>query len=96
MSGNVYTSPDFQCDQTEGFPTSLYADWDEGIAWLELNESLIDPCEDVSYYQSLCDAWGKRPCVSAEDFNNLLKELGNEALYNAEIPVEDDTEEMQL
>lgn len=37
-SGEVYTSPDFQCDQTGGFPTSLCVCWEKQKAWLELNE----------------------------------------------------------
>lgn len=28
-SGEVYTSPDFQCDQTGGFPTSLCVCWEK-------------------------------------------------------------------
>lgn len=30
-SGEVYTSPDFQCDQTGGFPTSLCVCWEKHI-----------------------------------------------------------------
>ena len=40
-SGEVYTSPDFQCDQTGGFPTSLCVCWEQSKAWLELNENLL-------------------------------------------------------
>ena len=28
-SGEVYTSPDFQCDQTGSFPTSLCVCWEK-------------------------------------------------------------------
>ncbi len=35
-SDEVYTSPDFQCDQTGGFPTSLCVCWEKQKAWLEL------------------------------------------------------------
>ena len=29
---DIYTSPDFQCDQTGGFPTSLCACFEKGLA----------------------------------------------------------------
>lgn len=40
-SDEVYTSPDFQCDQTGGFPTSLCVCWEKQKAWLELNENTV-------------------------------------------------------
>ena len=40
-SDEVYTSPDFQCDQTGGFPTSLCVCWEKQKAWLELNDNMI-------------------------------------------------------
>ena len=46
-SGEVYTSPDFQCDQTGGFPTSLCVCWEKQKAWLELNESLLMDRDDI-------------------------------------------------
>ena len=30
----IHVSPDFQCDQTLGFPTSLCVCWEQGKAWL--------------------------------------------------------------
>ena len=36
------TSPDFQCDQTGGYPTSLTVNWTAGKAWLELNDSMAN------------------------------------------------------
>ena len=55
-SGEVYTSPDFQCDQTGGFPTSLCVCWEKQKAWLELNESLLMDRDDMElgYYRDLC------------------------------------------
>ena len=38
---DIHTSPDFQCDQTGGFPTSLCACFEKRKAWLELNENLF-------------------------------------------------------
>lgn len=55
-SGEVYTSPDFQCDQTGGFPTSLCVCWEKQKAWLELNENILMDRDDMelSYYRDLC------------------------------------------
>ena len=35
-SDEVYTSPDFQCDQTGGYPTSLCVNWEQKKAWLQM------------------------------------------------------------
>lgn len=77
----VHTSPDFQCDQTEGFPTCLC--WADGKAWLELNESLIHEGQDLSAYDKMCADFGIRDCANREDFNELLEELGEDAVQSA-------------
>ena len=77
----VHTSPDFQCDQTEGFPTCLC--WADGKAWLELNESLIHEGQDLSAYDKLCADFGIRDCANREEFNELLEELGEDAVQSA-------------
>ena len=78
---DIHTSPDFQCDQTDGFPTSLC--WAEGKAWLELNESLIHEGEDLSKYDQMCAEFGIRDCEDIDDFNELLEELGRDAMESA-------------
>lgn len=90
----IYTSPDFQCDQTGGFPTSLCVCWDKGIAWLELNENLLYDRDEMelNYYRDLCADFGIRACADAEDFNHLLKELGEDAYNTAYLPEEDENE----
>ncbi len=77
----VHTSPDFQCDQTEGFPTCLC--WADGKAWLELNESLIHEGQDLSAYDKMCADFGIRDCANREEFNELLEELGEDAVQSA-------------
>jgi len=91
MSNNVYKGPDFQCDQTEGFPVSLCFDWDENTAFLELNESLVTDEDEteLNYYRQCCAAWGVRPCHSWEEYNDHLKTLGEEAYENAAVFDED-------
>lgn len=87
---DIYTSPDFQCDQTGGFPTSLCVSWEHEVAWLRLNESMINDGQDVSEYEQMCANFGVRDCADAEDFNNLLKELGEDAYDTAYLPEEDE------
>lgn len=95
-SGDVYTSSDFQCDQTGGFPTSLCVCFEKGKAWLELNESLVMDRDEMelAYYRQLCADFGIRTCCDNEQFNALLEELGGDAYSVAYLPDED--EGMQL
>ena len=93
-SGEVYTSPDFQCDQTGGFPTSLCVCWEKQKAWLELNENLLMDRDDMElgYYRDLCADYGIRSCCDIEDFNHLLRGLGEDAVRTAELfPDEDES-----
>ncbi len=82
---DIHYSPDFQCDQTLGFPVSLCCCFDKGIAWLELNRSLIEDGEDVSEYEEACAEFGIRPCHDKDDFNKLLRSLGEDAIQSAEM-----------
>lgn len=93
-SGEVYTSPDFQCDQTGGFPTSLCVCWEKQKAWLELNENLLMDRDDMElgYYRDLCTAYGIRQCCDIEQFNALLQGLGEDAVQSAELFPDEDKE----
>ena len=88
----IYTSPDFQCDKTEGFPASLCVCFEKGKAWLELNETLITDRDEakLDYYRQLCADFGIRTCWDNEQFNALLKELGEDAYSTAYLPDEDE------
>lgn len=88
----IYTSPDFQCDQTGGFPTSLCVSWEHEVAWLKLNENLIMDRDEMEldYYRQLCAEFGIRTCCDNEQFNELLKELGEDAYNTAYLPDEDE------
>ncbi len=46
----IYTSADFQCDQTEGCPTSLCVCFNKGKAWLELNEGFLRGINKTELY----------------------------------------------
>ena len=81
----LYTSPDFQCDQTGGFPTSLQVCWKKNKAWLVLNETLIEEGQDVSVPRYQCAQFGIRECRDVEQYSSILKELGREAYEQANI-----------
>ena len=90
-----YTSPDFQCDQTGGYPTSLVVNWAANKAWLELNDSLAQEGEDLTPYEQLCADWGIRDCWDVEDYNAMVMSLGEDAMDNATI-YEDQDEGMVM
>ena len=85
---DLYTSPDFQCEQTEGFPTSLQVCWEKNKAWLVLNETLIKEGQDVSVPRYQCAKFGIRECRDVEQYSRILKELGNEAYEEANLEEE--------
>ena len=89
---SVYVSPDFQCDQTGGFPTSLCVCFEKGKAWLELNENIITDMDETKLdaYRQLCGDFGIRACWDNEQFNALLEELGEDACHTAYLPDEDE------
>ena len=88
---DIYSSPDFQCDQTDGVPTKLCVVWRKGKAWLEPNKSMIEECNEyeIKKFMDECADFGIRDCETKEDFNALLKELGDEAFEMGEL-VEDE------
>ena len=87
---DIYVSPDFQCDATGGYPTSLWVNWDKGKAWLQLNESINLDGDDLSRYEQLCADYGIRDCNDIEQYNQILSSLGKDAYSNAYLPDEDE------
>ena len=83
---DIYTSPDFQCDQTGGFPTSLCVNWDKGKAWLQLNDNVKTDVVDAAKYEQLCADYGIRDCPDVERFNQILSSLGDDARLTASLP----------
>ena len=87
---NIHISPDFQCDVTDGFPTVLCYDQNEKIAWLAPSPTFDDESSDLCRdCLDACHNWGLRDCASWEDFNDLLKSIGEEAFENAAVEIED-------
>ena len=82
-TSNTEVSPDFQCDQTLGFPTSLCWNREEGKAWLALKESMIDDDLDMAQFDKGVEEFGIRDCFDIDDFNTLLNELGEDAYQTA-------------
>ena len=91
----VYVSPDFQCDQTGGFPVSLCVPWEHAKAWLEPNESLVEDGEDISSVRQECADFGIRKCADRDNFNSL-KALGKDAYQTAYLPSDEEIEEMEM
>ena len=84
------TSPDFQCDQTGGYPTSLTVNWAAGKAWLELNDSMADSSDDLTPYELGCAQWGIRNCRDIEEYNSLVASLGEDAIENATLCMDEE------
>lgn len=90
----IDVSPDFQCDQTGGFPATLCVCWEKGKAWLELNKMIVPPdevVENIQEYEQGCIDIGIRECTDIEQFNGILRSLGEDALRNAELFPEDES-----
>lgn len=92
----IHVSPDFQCDQTLGCPTSLCVSWEQGKAWLMPNEYMVSDLPDDLAQDVLnaCAKYGIRACRDSEEFNNLVRGLGEDAMDNALLP--DDGESLML
>ena len=89
---DIHTSPDFQCDQTQGFPVSLCACFTKEKAWLELNRPMVMDSseEELEMYRNCCAEFGVHDCPDEEAFNQILKELGEEAVENASLYTDED------
>ena len=88
--GDVYVSPDFQCDRTGGYPTSLCVNWDKCKAWLQLNDSMYTDGVDIAKYEQLCADFGIRDCFDTEQYNQILLSLGEDAVQSASLPEDEE------
>lgn len=89
-SMDIDSSPDFQCDETSGFPTILYVNWELGVAWLEPNINISEFDDELEECWRQCRVYGVRQCTSIEDYNQILKNLGEDAYSNAALSEEDE------
>jgi hypothetical protein len=89
---DLYTSQDFQCDQTSGYPTVLVWNQDDGVAILQPAPAFDDDSEDAKQCIRECAEWGIHSCTSWEDFNGLLESIGEDAVRNAYVPDDEDEE----
>ena len=91
------TTGDFQCDQTGGYPTCLCVCWTKGVAWLMLRYDLADDGADLSEFEQGVADFGIRRCEDVDEFNAILKDLGDDTYDIGYIPPEEDeTEGMVL
>lgn len=88
----IHVSPDFQCDQSGGFPVSLCVCWELEKAWLAPNKFFMADTADLSSAWQCCAGFGIRRCTSTEDYNTILKALGPDAYESAYLPPEDQEE----
>ena len=91
-SSDYYSSPEFQCDESGGFPVSLCVHWGKGKAWLEPNRKLSE--EDSSLIKTVMDGiadFGIRDCSCEDDYNNILKALGDDAYESAYLTTAEDS-----
>ena len=93
---DIYTSPDFQCDHTGGYPTSLCVNWDKGKAWLQLNDNIDPNGADVAKYEQHCADFGIRDCNSIEQFNQIVSSLGEDAKESATLYEDDEDFELSF
>ena len=91
--GDIHTSPDFQCDITGGYPTVLVWNQDRGTAILQPSPAFDDDSEESNQCIRDCAGWGVHPCSSWEDYNDLLKSIGEEAYANGAVPLDDEDED---
>jgi len=91
--GEFYVSPDFQCEQTKGHPAMLVWNKESGKVILQLSPAFDDGSEQSKQCIRDCADWGVHPCESTADYNALLENLGSDAVNNAYLPEEDETEE---
>ena len=83
-------SPDFQCDQTGGFPTTLCVCWSQFKAWIQPSEFVDATPEQFEKAWQDCADYGFRECFNDEDHNNILKDLGEDAYNTAYLPEDEE------
>lgn len=92
----IYVSPDFQSDQTGGYPTMLCVNWEKEIAWLEPNKIIDSGDTNMHKISEMCADFGIKKCADAEQFNGILKDLGKDAYETACLPTEDEGQVQSL
>ena len=91
-SDDYHSSPEFQCDESGGFPVSLCVHWGKEKAWLEPNRKLSE--EDSTLMNSVMNGiaeFGIRDCKNEEEYNEILKALGEDAYESAYLTTAEDS-----
>ena len=87
------TSCEFQCDETDGWPTYLVWNRVEGKAWLLPNDHMGDNQQYYARAMRACEKFGIRTCESVDDFNEILDSLGEDA---KQCKIYEETEDIAL
>ena len=96
----IDVSVDFQCDQTGGFPVSLWSCGEVGKAWLAPNDFLFgglgedDP--DREAVLQACADFGIRDFDGPQAYNAILEELGEDAVQAAYWPEGEESQGMGM
>ena len=64
---DIFSGSDFQCDQTNGYPTVLVWNQTRGKAILQPAPALDDDSEQAKQCIRDCADWGVKPCTSWAD-----------------------------
>jgi len=91
----LHISPDFQCDQTGGYPTVLVWNQENGTAILQPAPAYDNDSAEAGQCIRDCADWGVQPCDSWEDYNELLESLGEDAAQNV-VDIDDEDEEFGM
>ena len=92
---DIHESPDFQCNQSGGYPVSLCVSWEKEIAWLKMRELPDTEGVNTDKVEEMCAEFGIKKCADAEQFNKILEGLGKDALETAYIPTEEESQGMK-
>lgn len=91
----IYESPDFQCDQSGGYPVCLCVSWEKEIAWLKMRDISDTEGINTDKVEEMCADFGIKKCVDDEQFNKILEGLGEDAVQSAYIPTEEEGQGMK-
>lgn len=91
----IYESPDFQCDQSGGYPVCLCVSWEKEIAWLKMRNISDTEGINTDKVEEMCADFGIKKCVDDEQFNKILEGLGEDAVQSAYIPTDEEGQGMK-
>ena len=71
-----------------GHTVTVWSCFEKEIAWLEPNTRIADENTNIHKIREMCADFGIKKCVDAEQYNGILKDLGEDAYDTAFIPTD--------